>query len=140
MGAQEADQERVAADKSVWGQTMRLELRVTNYKQNPAESSLVGSFDERDGTIGRAKENSLVLPDPSRYVSSHHATIQYHNGAYSILDTSANGLSINDPDRKLGHGNSVDLNHGDRLFIGDYELQIYLHAARPEQPAERRPG
>ncbi len=134
MVAHKADQKRAADDKSVWGQTMRLELRVTSYKQNPAEASLAGSFDECDGTIGRAKENSLVLPDPSRYVSSHHATIQYHNGAYSILDTSANGLSINDPDRQLGHGNSVNLNHGDRLFIGDYELQVHLHAARPEQP------
>lgn len=108
---------------------MRLELRVTNYKRNPAEVLLVGSFEERDGTIGRAQENDLVLPDPSRYVSSHHATIEFRNGTYSVLDTSANGLCINDPSRKIGHGASVPLKDGDRLFIGDYEVQISLHAA-----------
>lgn len=113
---------------------MRLELRVTKYKQSPAEVPLVGALDECDGTIGRAKGNDLVLPDPSRYVSSHHATIEYRNGAYSILDTSANGICINDPSRKIGQGISLHLNHGDRLFIGDYEVQISLHDAPALQP------
>ena len=115
------------------GRTMRLELRVTNYRQLPAEISLLHSFDRTSGSIGRSQGNDLVLPDPSRYVSSHHATIEYRNGDYFNLDTSANGLSVNDPGRKLGQGNSVTLRHGDRLFIGDYEVAVSLLAEAQDQ-------
>ena len=105
---------------------MRLELCVTHFRQQPSDRSVAQIFDQRGGTIGRATGNSWVLPDPERYVSSQHAAIEYRDGSFYILDTSANGLFINDPERKLGQGNSVALSHGDCLFIGDYEIQVTL--------------
>ena len=34
------------------------------------------------GGIGRAHDNDWVLPDPQRYLSAHHARVQFRDGAY----------------------------------------------------------
>ena len=48
-------------------------------------------FGPEGGRIGRAHDNEWVLPDPKRYLSSHHAQIKYRNGAFVVEDTSTNG-------------------------------------------------
>ena len=42
---------------------------------------VVRVFDEDGGTIGRSLQSDWILPDPDRYISSQHATIDYKSGA-----------------------------------------------------------
>lgn len=81
-------------------------------------------FNESGGTIGRAASSNWHLPDPSRFVSSQHASIRYAGGQYYLVDTSTNGVYVNDDQAPLGTGNEVPLKQGDRLYLGEYELHV----------------
>lgn len=96
-------------------------LSVTHYNGAPAER-LEASFDELGGSIGRAPENQLVLPDPERSVSRVHAQVVFRSGAYAIVDRGSNPVSVNG--RALGHGREQVLSGGDTLQIGGYTLQV----------------
>ncbi len=76
------------------------------------------------GTIGRLRDNDLVLPDS--YISGHHARISFVNGSYVLVDTSTNGLGVNSPASRLARGQQYVLRDGDRLFIEDYEIRVRL--------------
>ncbi len=73
-------------------------------------------------TIGRSLSNDWVLPDAKRYVSSHHATVDYQAGAYYLIDTSTNGVFINGSNTPVGAGKPQRLFNGDKISIGDYEV------------------
>lgn len=96
-------------------------LSVTHYNGAPAER-LEASFDELGGSIGRAPENQLVLPDPERSVSRVHAQVVFRSGAYAIVDRGSNPVSVNG--RALGHGREQVLSGGDTVQIGGYTLQV----------------
>lgn len=101
-------------------------------------------FDESGGVIGRSADSRMVLPDPTKTVSGHHARIRCQNGAYFVIDESTNGTYLNSPDRRLPRGQPYELSDGDRLIIGDYEIvaQILQTTAPPRQvpaPAPRNP-
>lgn len=96
-------------------------LSVTHYNGAPAER-LEASFDELGGSIGRAPENQLVLPDPERTVSRVHAQVVFRSGAYAIVDRGSNPVSVNG--RALGHGREQVLSGGDSVQIGGYTLQV----------------
>jgi len=94
-------------------------------------SEILGDDDERvfledGGTIGRSLENDWILPDPDRYISGRHATIDFQSGAYYLADVSSNGVYINDEIEPLGKGNPRRLFDGDRLRMGDFEFLISL--------------
>src|SRR5258706_5014832 len=76
-------------------------LRLTIISEQAAELGAQASvvIDKGGGTIGRAGDNLLVLPDRLRYISSHHARISYRNGGYIVEGTSTNGLFLNDEDK-----------------------------------------
>jgi len=76
------------------------------------------------GTIGRLRDNDLVLPD--NYISGHHAKISFVNGSYVLVDTSTNGLGVNSPTTRLARGQQYVLRDGDCLFIEDYEIRVRL--------------
>ncbi len=86
------------------------------------------------GSIGRAAGNDWVLPDPSKFVSSHHAVIEMAGNEYRLRDTSTNGTFLNGAEQPIGNGSSVPLNHGDRILIGEYELAVTLAADAPAYP------
>jgi predicted component of type VI protein secretion system len=65
-----------------------------------------------------------VLPDPERYVSSHHARIVYADGRYNLMDTSSNGTFVNGAKEALGRQSVHTLAAGDRLVIGGYEVLV----------------
>lgn len=81
-------------------------------------------FDENGGTLGRAASNNWSLPDPSRFVSSHHASIRYDQGDFYLVDTSTNGVYVNSTTTALGTGNQVRLQQGDKLYLGEYEIHV----------------
>ena len=81
-------------------------------------------FGHNGGTIGRSLESDWVLPDGQRYLSSRHASIDYRSGSYYIVDTSTNGVYVNDAETPVGRGNPQRLFSGDRIRIGEYEMSV----------------
>ena len=78
------------------------------------------------GTIGRAADNDWVLPDPERFISGKHAKITAQNGQFYLTDISTNGIYFNAHSQPIGSGNSTPLSNGDRILIGDYEIEVIL--------------
>ncbi len=89
--------------------------------------ALVGQFDEMGGSIGRADNNQLVLPDPERTISRVHARVAYRNGGYVIIDCGSNPVSVNN--RPLGNGQESALKAGDQVSIGGYAIKVELGGA-----------
>jgi predicted component of type VI protein secretion system len=106
---------------------LRLHI-VSNQKGNLGEAQ-VREFASCGGTIGRAADNDWVLPDDKRFVSSRHALIDYQGGAYYLVDTSRNGVYINGADTAVGRGHPQRLFNGDRLRLGEYEIQVEIGEA-----------
>jgi pSer/pThr/pTyr-binding forkhead associated (FHA) protein len=71
---------------------------------------------ERVLTIGRSKQNDLILP--VGMVSRNHSRIQWNGSAFVIEDLgSSNGTFVNETEVK-----SRDLSDGDEIKIGPYNL------------------
>lgn len=105
---------------------MPLRLRVTGSQRGKLGDGWVKEFAACGGTIGRAPDNDWVLPDERRYVSGRHALIDYQAGAYYLVDTSRNGVFVNDADTAVGRGHPQRLFDGDRLRFGEYEIAISI--------------
>ena len=83
-------------------------------------------FDQSGGSFGRADDNTWVLPDPERVVSSHHATIAFEAGKYFVIDSSTNGTFLNDAPAAVQSGAKQPLTEGDVLGVGDYRLKVSM--------------
>src|SRR5262245_19548473 len=83
-------------------------------------------FGREGGTIGRSLECDWVLPDGQRYLSSRHASIDFRSGSYYVVDTSTNGVYVNDSEQPVGRGNPQRLFSGDRITIGEYEISVEI--------------
>src|SRR5207237_10232705 len=110
--------------------TMTLRLRIVSDHRRLLgdRSSIVFAVD--GGTIGRSADNDWVLPDPLRYVSAHHARVEYRDGHFYLQDVSTNGVYVNDdmePLAKHGAG-GYRLADGDVLPMGEYHTG---HALQP---------
>ncbi len=124
---------------------MDITFKVVSYHRLSPDQEPEKTFSSCNFTMGRSLDNDWVLPDPERIISGQHATVTYTNGQYYINDTSTNGLFINKSDTPLGHGNSVRLNNGDHITLGEYELDVVLgegassQSSQPQQPAGQDP-
>lgn len=119
---------------------MALRLRVVSIHAQLLGEEGSRTFGVHGGSIGRASDNDWILPDPDRYVSGHHARIEYRAGQYWLMDTSSNGTYLNDSSAPLSDGGPHALKDGDRLRLGDYELAVDLETvteAAPAAPAEK---
>lgn len=103
---------------------MSLTLRVQTYRKQAPAVPVERRFDQLGGTIGRAAGNDLELPDPGKYISRNHSKIDFADGRYTLMDLGANPSWIND--RPVGTGKVASLEHGDRLMIGDYVLEVLV--------------
>ena len=101
-------------------------LTVLSYNGERAQG-LSAQFDELGGTVGRADNNQLVLPDPERTISRVHARVVYRAGRYAIVDNGSNPISLNGI--PVGAGREHPLNPGDEVQIGGYVLQASAAAA-----------
>lgn len=109
---------------------MALHLRVISDHRHLAGNDTV-TFGAEGGSIGRTADNDWVLPDPQRYVSSHHARVHCHDGQYYLEDISTNGVYVNDHHEPLAkqESNSHRLREGDVLRIGEYRIRVSLEDA-----------
>ena len=82
-------------------------------------------------SIGRGAENDWVLPDPDRYLSKRHCVLAFRSGGWQVADLSTNGTFLNRDSDPIGTG-PRDLNDGDRLRLGAYEIEVRI-AAQAQQ-------
>src|SRR5256885_9441894 len=110
------------------GPMLRLRI-VSDHRRSLAERSSA-TFSVEGGTIGRSADNDWVLPDPSRYVSAHHARVQFREGHFYLQDVSTNGVYVNDDMEPLAKRGSSGyrLSDGDVLRMGDYPIVPTLQA------------
>src|SRR5437763_11493981 len=107
-----------------------LKLRVVGDQGRSLAERSSATFSVQGGTIGRSADNDWVLPDPLRYVSAHHARVQFREGHFYLQDVSTNGVYVNDdmePLAKRGSG-GYRLADGDGLRRGEYHSVAGLEA------------
>lgn len=106
-------------------------LTVISYNGKPSPAPLSANFDEFGGTIGRADNNLLVLPDQERTVSRIHAQIVCRDGKFALVDRGSNPVLVNG--RVLGNGREVLVGNGTELRIGGYVLKVQEGEAGPRR-------
>jgi len=104
--------------------TLRLQI-ISRHRQSLGDRAAM-EFGQNGGTIGRSLESDWVLPDGQRYLSSRHAAIDFRSGSYYVVDTSTNGVYVNDSEQPVGRGNPQRLFTGDRIRIGEYEMSVEI--------------
>jgi type VI secretion system protein len=107
---------------------MAIKLRVISDQYRDLGENRSRVFGVNGGSIGRAPDNDWILPDQKRIVSGHHCEIEYRNGGYWLRDTSTNGVYVNDDEEPAAHSGPVQLQDGDRLRLGEYELLVSIDA------------
>ena len=105
---------------------MPLTIKIVSEHRDLVGDDCVREDHEQGGTIGRSLQNDWILPDPDRYISGRHATIDYKGGMYYLADTSSNGVYMNDENVPVGRGNPRRLFDGDRMRMGDFEFEVRI--------------
>ena len=117
--------------------TVRLRV-VSDHRRHLGDRSTI-VFGADGGSIGRSADNDWVLPDPLRYVSAHHARVQFREGHFYLQDLSTNGVFVNDEEEALGKRapTGIRLQNGDIVRIGEYHVVVALDAEQTaEEPTE----
>lgn len=108
---------------------MTLILSAQSSSYYPHSDILRHEFDQQGGTIGRARNNTWVLPDDQKHLSGQHARIDFISGQYLITDISTNGIFVNGEEKPLGPNNRMPLQDGDVLRMGWYDVTVKLPQA-----------
>ena len=108
--------------------TLRLRIVSDHRRLLGDRSSIVLTVE--GGSIGRSADNDWVLPDPLRYVSAHHARVEYRDGQYFLEDLSTNGVFVNDDERPIAKAHPMGhlLKTGDIVRMGDYHIVASVEA------------
>ena len=120
---------------------MPLELKIVSENADLVGDDAVREYYESGGTIGRSLHNDWILPDPDRFISGRHATIDFKGGIYYLADTSSNGVYVNNEMEPIGKGNPRRLFDGDRLRMGDFEFEVSIDSGESlAMPLEEEPS
>jgi type VI secretion system FHA domain protein len=103
---------------------MPLELKIISEHADLVGDDSTREFHDDGGTIGRSLQNDWILPDPDRFISGRHAAIDFKGGIYYLIDTSSNGVYINNDMEPIGKGNPRRLFDGDTLRMGDFQFRV----------------
>ncbi|HEY0766910.1 MAG TPA: type VI secretion system-associated FHA domain protein TagH [Steroidobacteraceae bacterium] len=114
-----------------------LRLRIVSDQRRTLAERSSAVFYAAGGTIGRSADNDWVLPDPLRYVSAHHARVQFREGHFYLQDVSTNGVYVNDDMEPLARRGSggYRLTNGDVLRMGEYHIVAALEAHQAQEDA-----
>jgi type VI secretion system protein len=112
-----------------------LRLRIVSDQRRSLAERSSAVFSVEGGTIGRSADNDWVLPDPLRYVSAHHARVQFREGHFYLQDVSTNGVYLNDELEPLAKRGSSGyrLANGDLLRMGEYHILAALEQQQESQ-------
>ena len=105
---------------------MSLIIKIVSEHRDLVGNDCVREFHEEGGSIGRSLQNDWILPDPDRFISGRHATIDFKGGMYYLADMSTNGVYMNSEYEPIGRGNPRRLFDGDRMRMGDFEFDIRI--------------
>jgi predicted component of type VI protein secretion system len=105
---------------------MPLKITLISVHRDLVGDDCVREYHEEGGTIGRSLNNDWILPDPDRYISGRHATIDYKGGMWYLADTSSNGVYMNGEHEPVGKGNPRRLFDGDHIRMGDFEFEVCI--------------
>ena len=105
---------------------MPLKITLVSEHRDLVGDDYVREYHEEGGTIGRSLNNDWILPDPDRYISGRHATIDYKGGMWYLADTSSNGVYMNGEHEPVGKGNPRRLFDGDHMRMGDFEFEVRI--------------
>ena len=112
-----------------------MKLRLTLIQCPPAQG---GDIARDLGTgrlvIGRGPDCDWVLNDPERMLSKTHCMVEFKGGVYIVIDSSTNGVFLNDAPTPIGRGNSAVVGEGDRLRMGGFVMRAGF-AAEEAPPA-----
>lgn len=112
-----------------------MRIRAIRMADRAPDAPLQADFPPAGGTIGRGSDCTLVLPDPYRHVSRIHAEVAQVDGRWLLTNRgSANPVIRNG--EEIPRNRQVVLADGDVLVIGEYELQVDMHAAAAPAPPE----
>ena len=112
---------------------MPLTLRVVSLNGAAPPLPIEATFGEAGGSIGRAEDNDLVLPDTQRLVSRLHARVACEAGTFELIDQGSNPVEVNGA--AMGSGRTVRLADGDRIRIGGYAIAVALEPTTVLAPA-----
>ena len=113
-------------DSRQYSPVMTCQLEIISEHRDIVGDDAVRVFHQEGGTIGRSLQNDWILPDPDRYISGRHATIDFKGGIYYLVDTSSNGVYVNGDCEPVGKGNVRRLFDGDTLRLGDFEITVSI--------------
>ncbi|MBN8889082.1 MAG: FHA domain-containing protein, partial [Rhodospirillales bacterium] len=77
-------------------------------------------------SIGRGPDNQWTLADPDKFLSKRHCVLAFRSGGWQLADVSTNGTFLNRDTDPVGAGAPRDLRDGDRLRLGNYEIEIRI--------------
>jgi len=112
---------------------MPLRLEIISHQRVRLGERRLQEFGIKGGTIGRSLESDWALEDSNRYLSGRHAAIDYRSGSYYIVDTSTNGVYVNDSTTPIGRAKPQRLFHGDRLRLGEYVMLVHLEDSAEDE-------
>lgn len=102
---------------------MKIKLKISK-KSDPSYSSEM-DFNRFPVTLGRDEKNDVILADPFKVVSRHHAKIINTEGILQLMDLeSANFTYLNDVRVIPNEENAIK--SGDTIRIGEYELEMEM--------------
>jgi len=105
---------------------MALKLKIVSDNAAMAGEHTRWTFGVNGGRIGRHDGNDWVLHDADRYVSGRHAEVEHRGGTWWLRDLSTNGTFVNDSDEALGPNRVHQLENGDRIRIGEYDIEVEI--------------
>jgi type VI secretion system FHA domain protein len=119
---------------------MTCQLEIISEHRDIVGDDAIRVFREEGGTIGRSLQSDWILPDPDRYISGRHATIDFKGGIYYLIDTSSNGIYVNGDCEPIGKGKPRRLFNGDVLRFGDFEITVSIdHGESIAMPLDDEP-
>jgi predicted component of type VI protein secretion system len=126
-----------AIDSRHYSIVMTCQLEIISEHRDIVGDDAIRVFRDEGGSIGRSLQNDWILPDPDRYISGRHATIDFKGGIYYLVDTSSNGIFVNGDCEPIGKGNPRRLFDGDILRFGDFEITVSIdHGESIAMPLE----
>jgi type VI secretion system FHA domain protein len=80
--------------------------------------------------IGRGAQScDWVIADTNGHISREHCTISAVGLDLFVVDTSTNGVALNDPAARIAPQMPVAIRVRDRLLLGDYTIEVATEAA-----------